>query len=76
MDERKYEVNDLYCELVWKAKLFAEVMEYDLVMTEGIFSFYNSPVCRSFDFDVDPSTFHDDPSSFIMDKFLGRFDNG
>ena len=68
----KYEVTDEYIELVHKAELFAEVFEYDAIIYDGKFSFYNSPLFRSFEFNVVPSTFEYPASGFLFTKFEER----
>lgn len=62
-----------YLELVHKAYLFAEICDYDVIITNnGCFDFYNSPSHRSFSFDVEPFEYHSTPSSTIISAFEGR----
>lgn len=62
-----------YLELVHKAYLFAEICDYDVIITNnGIFEFYNSPSHRSFSFDVEPLNYNDTPSRTIIKAFEGR----
>ena len=72
---KNYLVTDYYCELEHKARLFADVFDYDSAIGEGIFQFYNSPCFRSFSFTVDPATFQGDVSSYLFKQFMERLDN-
>lgn len=68
-----YLVTDDYIELVHKARLFAELCEYDgPVIAEGSFHFYNSPNCHSFTFQVDPASYRGNGLSTIMEAFNDR----
>ena len=67
---KNYLVTDEYCELEHKARLFADVFDYDSTIVQGIFKFYNSPCFRSFSFTVNPSDFHGDASSFLFEQFM------
>lgn len=69
---KNYLVTDQYCELEYKARLFAEVFDYDSAIAEGIFQFYNSPTFRSFSFSVNPATFHEDACRYLYEKFNER----
>lgn len=46
-----------YLELYRKAYQLADLFEYDLIVCDGIFDFYNSPGFKSFKFEVCPETF-------------------
>lgn len=62
-----------YKELQEKAKQFADLFEYTLIEYKGIFDFYNSPMFRSFRFEVDPDIFTcRDVPYFLYEKFEGR----
>lgn len=62
-----------YLEFVHKAYMFAEICEYDVIITNnGYFEFYNSPSHRSFSFDVNPFDYKDTPSSTIIAAFMSR----
>lgn len=69
---KNYLVTDQYCELEYKARLFADVFDYDSSIAEGYFLFYNSPSFRSFSFSVDPASFHDDASRYLYKQFEER----
>lgn len=70
--QKPYLITDDYIELVHKAYLFAELCEYDVVVAEGIFEFYNSPNCRSFSFEVEPASYKGNGLSTIFDAYLNK----
>ena len=72
---KNYLVTDQYCELEHKARLFADVFDYDSAIGEGIFQFYNSPSFRSFSFTVNPSKFRMDASRYLYEQFMERINN-
>lgn len=72
MKVETYTVTEQYIDLVHKAYLFAELCEYDHVIVDGHFEFYNSPNCRGFSFDVDPATYWENGVSTIMKAFNER----
>ena len=62
-----------YLELYRKAYQLADLFEYDLIVYDGIFDFYNSPCFRSFRFEVNPESFdREDVEHFLYDKFEER----
>lgn len=70
----KFMVTDQYIELEIKARLFAAVFDYDVVIVQGAFSFYNSPSFRSFSFNVMPDVFVLDAGRFLWERFTERVD--
>lgn len=69
---KNYLVTDEYCELEHKARLFADVFDYDSAIAEGHFIFYNSPSFKSFDFSVVPASFHEDAGRYLYKQFEKR----
>ena len=65
-------VTEAYIELEYKAKLFAEVFDYDYCITSGYFYFYNAPCFRSFAFTVDPDKYDDEPAITLNNEFQKR----
>lgn len=65
-------VTEAYIELEHKAKLFAEVFDYDYCITSGYFYFYNAPCFRSFGFSVEPDKYDDEAAATLNNEFSKR----
>lgn len=61
-----------YLELYRKAYQLADLFEYDLIVYDGVFDFYDSPCFKSFRFKVCPETFSQDVEMFLYKKFEER----
>lgn len=67
-----FKVTENYLELEHKAKLFAEVFDYDYCIASGYFYFYNAPCFRSFAFNVDPDKYDEEPAVTLNNEFQKR----
>ena len=71
-DPEVIKVTEAYIELEYKAKLFAEIFDYDYCISSGYFYFYNAPCFRSFAFTVKPDKYDDEPAVTLNNEFQKR----